>query len=114
MGSRTFVEIIYANNEGEEVIATATLQEVLEHDMEHFIEQMEKCTSGSCFNESRNHCDCDPEYEDYDFKTIRISSESTLIREHQLMKEALERMEHALQRFDFRKCARETLKQITL
>lgn len=43
-----------------------------------------------------------------------IPDPSILIHEHQLMKEALERIQNSMQRFDFRKCARETLKQITL
>lgn len=49
-----------------------------------------------------------------DIASELLEKESTLILEHQLMKEALEKIQNSMQRFDFRKCARETLKQIKL
>lgn len=40
------------------------------------------------------------------------AEESRLIEEHRMMKDALERIKNSMQRFDFRKCARETLNKI--
>ena len=62
------IEIFFSNEQGEEKSIDTTLGELIDNGVEYFQEQLEECQC--TFNESQNHCDCTPEYEDYKFKCI--------------------------------------------
>jgi len=67
----TKVTLIFKNKEGDKQELTITVKQMLEKTVDDFHEYLEdECSSGSCYTETQNFCDCGGLYGDYEIDEV--------------------------------------------
>ena len=76
MKLETKITLVFKNEKGESKEIETTFADVLEKDISDYHDNLEDdCSSGSCFTEGQNHCECSPEYEDYELKGFELTNQ---------------------------------------
>ena len=68
------VKILFKNEEGKTELITITVNQLLEYTKDDLYEMLEETVECTCnINESCNHCECNPNFEDYEIVEVLLS-----------------------------------------
>lgn len=68
------VKILFKNEEGKTEKITITVNQLLESTKDDLYEMLEETIPCTCnINESCNHCECNPNFEDYEIVEVLVS-----------------------------------------
>ena len=72
MNLDTKIILVFKNDKGETAKVETIISELAENHISYFQENLDDFLDCSCFNEGQNHCECTPQYDNYEFKELLI------------------------------------------
>lgn len=67
------IVLVFKHENGHEVKLFTDVDDLLNKTLDELHDDLEGGCESGCYNESQNHCECDPKYTDYVFNRIIIS-----------------------------------------